>query len=120
MKKIIFAICLFSLTGSSAQDQTNNTKQPVQKNIAFKLKNNNLLPSKVTLISYQPGENGNGTAGFMMGSYGTKLFRFPVGTKIYLANSQQKNTVMSGASIIDQPPFLTVKVGDEGKVFPIR
>ena len=120
MKKIIFAICLFSLTGLCAKAQTNTTEKSVQKNIAFKLKNNSLLPSKVTLISYQPGENANGTAGFMMGSYGTKLFRFPVGAKIYLANSKQVNTVMSGASIKDQLPFLTVKVGDEEKVFPIR
>lgn len=120
MKKIIFAICLFSLTGLGAQAQTNNTEQSVKKNIIFKLKNSSLLPAKVTLISYQPGENENGTTGFMMGSYGTKLFKFPVGTKIYLANSKQVNTVMSGASIKDQPPFLTVKVGDEGKVFPIR
>lgn len=120
MKKIILAFCLFSFIGLCAKAQTNTTEKSVQKNIAFKLKNSSLLPAKVTLISYRPDENGNGTTGFMMGSYGTKLFRFPVGTKLYLANSKQKNTVMSGASITDQPAFLTVKAGDEGKVFPVK
>lgn len=120
MKRIIFAICLFIMTGFVCKAQTNEYEKKSQKTISFKLKNNSLLPFKVTLISYRPDENGNGTSGFMMGSYGTKLFRFPVGTKIYLANSKQKNTVMSGAGIKDQPPFLTVKAGDEGKVFPIR
>ncbi len=72
------------------------------------------------MISYRPDETGNGTNGFMMAPYGTKSFRFPEGSRIYLANNNQVNTVMSGASITDQPPFLLVNASSEGKVFLIK
>ena len=78
------------------------------------------MPAKVTLISYRPDQTGNGTTGFFLISYGTKSLRFPVGTKIYLANNQQVNTVMSGATIADQAPFLLVKKEDAGKSFNIK
>lgn len=79
-----------------------------------------MLPSKVTVISYRPGETGNGTNGFLLLPYASKSFRFPIGTKVYLAGSQQVNTVMSGASISGQPPFLLVKQEDEGQSFNIK
>lgn len=88
--------------------------------VNFTLKNKSLLPAKVTVISYRPDEEGNGTNAFVMMSLGSKKFTFPVGTKIYLANSEQVNTVMSGARITDQPPFLTVKKEDAGKTFIIN
>ena len=49
-----------------------------------------------------------------------RIMELPEGTKIYLANSEQVNTVMSGAKISDQPPFLVVKKEDEGKSFNIK
>lgn len=76
--------------------------------IRFKLKNNRLLPTKLSVISYRPGETGNGTQAFYLGPYGTKAFSFPVGTKIFLANQEQVNTVMAGKSISDDKPFLVV------------
>lgn len=88
--------------------------------VSFKLKNNSLLPSKVTVISYRPDEKGNGTTAFVLIPYGTRTYRFPVGTKIYLASQQQVNTVMSGAGISDQPPFLIVKKSDHKKTFNIN
>lgn len=72
------------------------------------------------MITYRPDEIGNGTTGFFMGPYSTKTYQFPEGTKIYLANSNQVNTVMSGAKISDEKPFLIVKKEDEGKSFNIK
>jgi hypothetical protein len=88
--------------------------------VSFKLKNNSLLPASVTLISYRPDEKGNGTMGFTVLSLGSKKFKFPVGSKIYLADSEQVNTVMSGKTITDQTPFLLVKKEDDGKSFNIK
>jgi hypothetical protein len=120
MKKFIVAISLITLAGFASQAQATNTGKTVQASISIKLKNNSLLPSKVTMISYRPDETGNSTRGFMMGPYSSKTFSFPVGTKIYLANSTQVNTVMSGASITGQVPFIVVKPADADKTFTIK
>jgi len=123
MKKIIVTFYLLTLVCFTAQAQTTTTSNSGKTEtgfISFKLKNNSLLPTKITIISYRPNETGNGTRGCMMGSYSTKSFRFPSGTRIYLANSNQVNTVMSGASITNQPPFLLVNPASEGKVFSIK
>lgn len=88
--------------------------------VSFKLRNNSILPSKVSVISYRPDESGNGTNAFVMMPYGIRTYRFPVGTKIYLANQKQVNTVMSGARISDQPPFLLIKKQDNKKTFNIN
>ena len=88
--------------------------------ISIKLKNTSLLPVKITLISYRPDERGNGTTGFMLLPLGSKTVRFPVGTKLYLADREQVNTVMSGAKISDQAPFLVLKKDDDGKSFTIK
>lgn len=90
------------------------------KSITIKLKNNSILPQKITLISYRPDETGNGTRGFLMLPQSIKKVKFPVGTKLYLANTDQVNTVMSGAKITDQNPFLIVKEEDDGAIFKIK
>jgi hypothetical protein len=101
--------------------QTNRMeKQVVPEFIEFALKNNSIFPAKVTLVSYRPDEEGNGTNSFVLIPYGSKRFRFPVGTKLYLADTEQVNTVMSGARISEQPPFLTVKKEDKRKTFSIN
>ncbi len=88
--------------------------------IKFKLRNNSLLPRKVSVIYYRPDETGNGTNAFVMIPYGTKRYEFPIGTKIYLASQQQVNTVMSGRIISDQPPFLTITRECNHKTFNIN
>ncbi len=102
----------------------NETIEPVHEEareyFSFSLKNNSLLPAKVTVVSYRPNETGNGTNSFLMIPFGTKKFRFPAGTKIYLADSNQVNTVMSGNKISDQIPFLIVKKEDNNKSFNIN
>jgi hypothetical protein len=107
---------------SNKVQQTDNDGLDNEKTalISFKIKNNNALPKKITLVSYRPDRVGNGTNSFTLITLGIKNLRFPVGTKIYLASSEQVNTVMSGAKISDQVPFLIVKAEDDGKIFQIK
>ncbi|MBY0476244.1 MAG: DUF2807 domain-containing protein [Chitinophagaceae bacterium] len=113
---------------NGSNDITNlfgNTTPVVKKNIEleyvrFKIKNNSLLPVKLSVISYRPDEKGNGTSIFVLPPYSSKAFRFPAGTKIYLANEEQVNTVMGGKKISDQPPFLLVKKEDRNKTININ
>jgi Putative auto-transporter adhesin, head GIN domain len=88
--------------------------------ISIKLKNNSMFPFKATVITYRPDEEGNGTSGFMLMPMATKKFYIPVGTKFYIATEAQINTVMSGAKITNQQPFLTVKKEDDGKTFNLK
>ncbi len=111
MKKMMISFSLFLTIHYAAI---------AQNEVSLKLKNNSLLPASITLVSYTPGENGNSTKGLMLFSLCTKTIKFKPGTKIYLANKDQVNTVMSGARIDDQPPFLVVKKEDEGKSFNIH
>ncbi len=89
----------------------------INKNITFTIKNNSLLPRMLTMVSYRPDETGNGTTGFMLAPAGKKTYTFPVGTRIFLADRKQVDTVMSGVSIRDREPFLVLKATDEGQVF---
>lgn len=91
-----------------------------KKNVTIRLRNPSLLPQKVALISYEPGETGNGTTIFMMGPKGIRSFRFPVGTKLYTADSEQVDVVMSGKRIDNGKPLLTVKAEDAGKAFDVK
>jgi Putative auto-transporter adhesin, head GIN domain len=107
---------LFGNTGATVLTKRNT---PVEF-VRFKLRNNSVLPAKLSVISYRPDEKGNGTTAFVMMPYRTRTYRFPVGTKIYIASQEQVNTVMSGAKISDQPPFLLVKKEDNNKTFNIN
>ena len=93
--------------------------QAVGKPVTVRLHNPSLLPRKIALVSYEPGETGNGTTIFMMAPKGTRTFQFPVGTKLYTADSEQVDVVMSGKRIDSQKPFLTVKADDAGKSFNV-
>ena len=88
--------------------------------VSFRIKNKHALPAKFTLVSYRPDMEGNGTVSFILIGLGSKKFMFPAGTRIYLATSEQVNTIMSGATIINQEPFLVVKNEDAGKTFTIK
>ena len=90
------------------------------RKVTVRLRNPSLLPQRITLISYEPGDIGNGTTGCMLAPKGTKAFRFPVGTKLYLANSEQVDVVMSGKRLDTGKPFLTVKAEDAGKAFDVQ
>jgi hypothetical protein len=94
-----------------------------QKNAAYlitvKLRNTSLFPKKVTVIAYEPGETGNSTNGFFLMPGSDKKLQFKEGAKIYVANSQQVDTVMSGKRIDSGVPFLTVKKEDNDKTFKL-
>ncbi len=107
-------------TDTGASEVTPTLAQVSTKTVAIKLRNPSLLPKKVTLISYSPGETGNGTNGFMLAPKGTKSFTFPAGTRLYLADSEQVDVVMSGKRIDSSKPFLTVKTEDANKAFDVK
>jgi hypothetical protein len=92
------ALLLVTLIGYSQNSES----------IKFKFKNSSIFPKKLTLISYKPGDGGNGTQGFWMWPGGTKEFSFKEGTKLYMANQKQVDTVMGGNRIDNQKPFLVV------------
>ena len=114
MKKHLLFALLFSLTSLLAFAQ-----QHSEDLIAVKIKNASLWPKKVSLISYQPGETGNGTQIFLLTPGFGKKFRFKEGTKIYIANPDQVGTVMGGNRIDGEKPFLIVQKTDAGKVFKL-
>ncbi len=87
--------------------------------ITVTIKNSSLLPKKITVISYQPGESGNVTTGVMLWPVGSRKFKFKEGTKIYIATDEQVGTVMSGKRIDQDKPFLTVTRASEGKSFEL-
>jgi hypothetical protein len=118
MKQIVLITSLLTLSIFGFAQKDSPTAFP--QLISFKLKNNSVLPTKVTVISYRPDETGNGTNSFVLMSYCSRTFKFPTGTKIYLANADQVNTVMSGAKIDQQNPFLIVKKEDESQIFKIN
>lgn len=87
--------------------------------IAISLRNTSMLPKKFTVVSYQPGETGNGTNGFVLLPGSEKRLQFKEGTKLYLASNQQVDRVMSGQRIDADTPFLTVKKQYDGKIFKL-
>ena len=111
----------------SADDagKTVNTETPKPASLAnlptvsFRLRNNGLLPRKVAVISYEPGQDGNSSSFFILGPYSSSKQRFPIGTKIYLADNAQVDIVMSGKRLDSSKPFLTVTKEDAGKTFNI-
>ncbi len=97
---------------------TAQTQEP--KQIRFYLKNVQLLPKKVTLISYSPNITGNGTNGYILFPGIKRSVSYPIGTKLYLASSTQVGVVMSGNRIDKDPPFLVVSASDAFKIFKVN
>ncbi len=109
-----------NMYGDAPADPATNTARPGLEMVKFRLRNNSMMPTKLSVISYRPDENGNGTNAFYLVPYGSRSFTFPVGTKIFLATQNQVNTVMSGASIANQSPFLVVKKDNNHKTININ
>ncbi|MBO0930112.1 hypothetical protein [Fibrella aquatilis] len=98
---------------------TERVKPSTPNMVSFRIRNNSLWPKKVALVSYEPGQPGNGTTIFIMGPYGSSRQRFPVGTKLYLADNAQVDVIMAGKRIDSNKPFLLVKKEDAGQSFNI-
>jgi hypothetical protein len=110
MKNLLFLLsfCLISLVTMAQQSS--------EDLITLKFKNSSWLPKKCTIISYTPGENGNGTQSDWLLPGGTKEWKFKEGTKLYLANQEQVDVVMGGERIDNKKPFLIVRKENRGKV----
>jgi hypothetical protein len=113
MKKYIFTSLLMMTAVIVALAQQEDQM------ITVTIRNSSLLPKKITVISYQPGETGNGTTGVMLWPVGSRKFKFKEGTKIYIATDEQVGTVMSGKRIDQDKPFLVVTKASEGKSFEL-
>ncbi|AQG79159.1 hypothetical protein [Spirosoma montaniterrae] len=101
------------------QVKRENSTPDASLRVTVRLRNPSLLPQKVAIISYEPGETGNSTQIEVMAPRVSYRHTYPVGTKVYLADNEQVNTVMSGKRIDSDKPFLIVKEGDKGKTFDI-
>lgn len=112
MKKLLLAFSLMTGFGGIANAQSSQATT-----VSIKLKNSSLLPKKVAIISYQPGDAGNGTEQVTIMPKSEKGLTYKVGTKIYLADAKQVDVVMSGQRIGKDKPFLIVKKEDAGKTF---
>lgn len=119
--KLFFFALLFMLTDCIAS-QPNVAEMQVNapQLISFRVHNNSILPHKYTFIGYEPGTVGNWTNSVFLLPGAYHRFNCPVGTKIYRADRKQVDVVMGGGSIRNDVPFLTVKVEDAGKAFPLR
>ncbi len=111
---IVFSLVLVFCSSIPAIAQTEAITYTI------KLKNNTLLPKKLTVITYTPGETGNSTMGTLIAPGFSKSYKFKEGTKVYLASGEQVDIVMSGKRIDNDKPFLVVKKEDDGKSFNIE
>jgi hypothetical protein len=85
--------------------------------VTIKVKNSSWFPKKCTLVSYTPGDEGNGTVSYWLLPLSTKELKYKEGTRLYVANQKQVDAVMSGSSIDNGKPFLTVKKEDNSQTF---
>jgi hypothetical protein len=94
--------------------------RPNNTAITFYLQNKSVLPRNITLISYAPNETGNSTQGFTLAPFDNVKVTFEVGTRLFLADNKQVDIVMSGKSINNNIPFMTVQAADAGKKTPLQ
>jgi hypothetical protein len=112
-RTILFSIFSLFISISVAAQQKDEGE------IKFKLKNSSWLPKRYTVISYEPGQPGNGTNGFYLFPGFSKSFTFKAGTRIYVADQKQVGVVMSGARIDNDPPFRLITREDNNKTFAL-
>lgn len=119
MKKLLLTQILFLSLGGVVNAQERTTKSDF-KNVTITFKNNSILPRKYTFVSYWTSDrNNNATEGIVLAPYATKTITDVVGTEIFLANSSQINTVMSGKKIGGKA-FWVFKAEDNGKTINLR
>jgi len=87
--------------------------------MSVRLRNNRLMFSRVAIITYRPDESGNGTRIVQLAPYGSARLELPAGTRVYIADDRQVDTVMSGRRIDRETPFLIVRSTDSGRTFDI-
>ena len=105
MKFIILLMLAFAMA-FSASAQTSKSKPTIK--VIFQ--NKGLLPKKYVFITYQPSTPGNGTNTKVVAPKSRTTFYLEAGTKVYLANKEQIDFVMSGANLSERKdePFCVV------------
>lgn len=112
----ISTVVLLLLSFNYATGQANGYSMPYQTEaitvdtlkVQFYLKNNSILPKKVTFIIYQPQQEGNNTLVKWFLPFQKVKFELPVKSKIYMASDSQVDIVMQGKRIDNYQPFLSV------------
>jgi putative oxidoreductase len=112
----ISTVVLLLFSFNYATGQANSYSMPYQteaikvdtSKVQFYLKNNSILPKKVTFIIYQPQQEGNNTLVKWFLPFQKVKFELPVKSKIYMASDSQVDTVMQGKRIDSDKPFLSV------------
>jgi hypothetical protein len=100
------------------RDVRSTVASPAPEDVAISFRNNSFWFKRVVLISYKPGEAGNGTSIFTLAPYAASRRRFPVDTRIFFADDKQVDHVMSGGRLNDTP-FLVIKKEQQGQTFDI-
>lgn len=120
VKKVatISTIVLLLLSFNYIEAQTKSHKISYQKEeiipkvdssqVEFYVKNNSILPKKVTFIIYQPQQEGNNTRVKWFLPFQKIKFDLPIESKIYVATVSQVEIVMQGKRIDSYKPFVSV------------
>lgn len=109
-----FHFVAIALVLSILSRATEAGKQNSDREIAIRFYNNSFLPYEAKIISYPNGADYNNTQTFLLLPFTGKNRSFDVGTKIFLVNQKQIDTVMSGNKLSGKP-VLIVSKKDEGK-----
>ncbi len=88
--------------------------------VPFYLKNNSLLPKRITFIIYQPQQEGNNTIVKWFLPFQKVKFNLPVESKIYVATDSQVDVVMQGRRIDSDQPFMRVDEKISNATLPLN
>jgi hypothetical protein len=91
------------------------------KTVEVKFVNKSILPKKYAIIVYQPSTPGNGTFISTFAPGLSKKYDLEVGTKVYIANSEQVDYVMSGQQLTgrtDKPFCIVTKEAKQSYTLP--
>ncbi|HEY9302272.1 MAG TPA: hypothetical protein VIQ31_39095, partial [Phormidium sp.] len=81
-------------------------------------RNNSIWPGKFVLKIKPAGESKYGVVSFWLFSYGKYNSNFAAGTKIYLINSKEQETLMKGEDE-EGKLLIEVKTEDKGKIIEL-
>lgn len=110
-------LTLFATHHMSAIPQKSGNAGPSK--VVVSLYNNRPWPYHARLISYSPQEAGNATQTFWLLPFGSKQLRFVSGTRLYLANQPQIDTVMSGNALAAKPWYI-LSIKDDGNIINLH
>jgi len=119
------ALLLMSFNFACVQARTpsifhHKTARVEPLSVPFYLKNNSLLPKRITFIIYQPQQEGNNTIVKWFLPFQRVKFNLPVESKIYVATDSQVDVVMQGRRIDSDQPFMRVDEKISNATLPLN